>query len=186
MRNVRLTVAILMLGLAAATRLPADYWGDIYVDPLGLVHPFDGAAAGIEFAIPYNQSFKLQARFNGRGDYPAQADSRSVAGIEAGWRFYFYDALPMRGFFLGPQAGLGLQSDTYTDMNGKTGTVSTGTFYKIGLEIGHQWILGRGFVLTPGVTASYIPPYAVGTGRPSENGRFYSGLELNLGWAFKR
>ena len=186
MRKLILPLFITVLALAAAGRLHAEYRGDVYVDPLGLVAPFDGVALGLEWAIPYNESLKLQARVSGRGDYPAPADSRSVVGIEAGWRFFFKDAMTMQGFFLGPQVGIGLQSDTYTDLNGRTGTVASGTYVKAGMEFGHQWILGRGFVLTPAVNASFIPAYTVGQGRPSESGRFYGGLELNLGWAFER
>ena len=185
-----LTFFSLLLALALclpAIGLKAAYLGDIYVDPLGLVPPFDGATLGFEYAIPRNQSLKLQGRLSGRGDYPVPADDRSVAGIEAGWRLYFGDH-SMRGFFLGPQIGAALQTDTYsiTDSSGKHAITATGTYLKAGLEFGHQWIFSRGFVLTPAVVGSFIPAYSVGTGRSPETGRIYAGIELNLGYAFER
>jgi outer membrane autotransporter protein len=109
-----------------------------------------------------------------------------VVGLEAGWRFFLGSGHDLRGFFLGPQIGVGIQNDTYTDVNGRTGTTASGTFYRAGLEFGHQWILGPGFVITPALTADFIPSYAVGAGRPAADGRIFGGIELNLGWAIPR
>jgi hypothetical protein len=173
------------LGLAGSATLPAEYLGDVFVEPLGLVPPFDGAAVGLEWAIPSNQSLKLQVRANGRGDYPAPAEIRNTAAIEAGWRIFFSRDRQMRGFFLGPQVGVGVQNDTYYDAN-DTRVTASGTYLKGGIEFGHQWILGPGFVLTPALNGYFIPAYAVGSGRASENGRIYTGVALNLGWAFSR
>ena len=183
--NKSLALAILLtLGFAAGAR--AEYFGDVYVDPLGAIGPFDGVGVGFEFAIPRNASFRIQGRLNGRGDYPAPARSRSVQSLEAGLRFFFSDTRQMQGFFLGPLVGLGVQNDVYTDRNGNSEVTASGNYYKAGIEFGHQWILGPGFVLTPGITASFIPGFAVGSDRPSQEGRIYGGLELNLGWAFSR
>lgn len=155
MKKLLLTFTLAIIGFTANAQQQA-----IKVNPIGLA--FGIANAGYEFAVTEANTLTFSGLYYDRDD---------VKGFGAGaeYRFYF-NKEALRGWHAGPGVGYIALED---DFNNSAGV------FNIGGEVGHQWILGEGFVVDTFATLGFF----TGGGDVDVDGASFS-LGVSLGYAW--
>lgn len=108
----------------------------IKVNPLGIV--FGIANAGYEFSINETQSLTIGALYY---------NNSGIDGIGGGLEYRFYFDEVLQRWHAGPTVGYFSLKDDFDN--------SAGVF-NIGVEGGHQWIIGEHFVVDVFANLSYV------------------------------
>jgi hypothetical protein len=133
MKKLFLFAAIAVFGL---TNLDAQEQV-IKANPIGLA--FGVANAGYEFTVKDGQTLTVSGLYYNISD---------ISGLGAGaeYRFYF-DGEAIRGWHAGPSVGYFSLSDDFD---------TSASFFSIGGEVGHQWIIGEHFAVDVFAGLGYI------------------------------
>ncbi len=117
----------------------------IKIGPLGFL--FGNYNLRYEKALNEKSSFQVGANFY---DYDLGDFGTSGFGLDAGWRYYFKEAI--KGAYLFPS----LNYD-FNKTNLGLGTDAEGSFsnLNVGATIGYQWVAGGGFVTDLGLGYGY-------------------------------
>jgi len=134
MKKLFLFAAIAVLGLTSVNAQDQA----IKANPIGLA--FGVANAGYEFSVKEDQTATVA------GIYYSISEI-SGFGLGAEYRFYFSSKEALRGWHAGPSVGYLSLGDNFDN---------SASFFTIGGEIGHQWILGDHFLIDTFAGVGYL------------------------------
>lgn len=117
----------------------------IKVGPLGFL--FGNYNLRYEKALNEKSSWQVGANFY---DYDLGGFGTSGFGIDAGWRYYFKEAI--RGAYLFPSLNYDFNKTTISVFDNTKGSFSN---LNVGATVGYQWVAGGGFVTDLGLGYGY-------------------------------
>lgn len=134
MKNLLLFAAIAVLGLTSVNAQEQA----IKANPIGLA--FGVANAGYEFSTNESQTATISGLYYNISDV-------SGFGLGAEYRFYFSSNEALNGWHAGPSVGYLSLEDDFNN---------SASFFTLGGEIGHQWILGEHFLIDTFAGIGYL------------------------------
>jgi hypothetical protein len=142
MKNVFFTLVLFIgfIGTAAAQQTQA-----VKVGPLGFL--FGNYNLRYERALTEKTSFQVGANFY---NYELLDLGTTGFGIDAGWRYYFREAI--EGAYVFPSAGYDFNSTTISSVDDTKVSFSN---LGIGATVGYQWVSGGGFLVDLGLGYGY-------------------------------
>jgi hypothetical protein len=136
MKKPFLTIAVLLGMLVSINAQQA-----VKIGPLGFL--FGNYNLRYEKALSEKTSFQVGANFY---DYDLGGFKTTGFGIDAGWRYYFKEAI--KGAYIFPSANFDFNKTSIGSNTNEKGSFSN---LNIGATIGYQWVAGGGFVTDLGL-----------------------------------